>query len=176
MYPFVFLCVCVCEDCTIWLEGRGGRFRIISSISSNFLDMAWTSACSSLYSAYWSLNTALYWSFSSSEWMLGYFLWTGGQERAHFLGLLSTFTLKLKVSLSPSSRMLRMTKSVRTTKLLDRFQHLLFPEQNSDIRKPYQCRWWVTDFTKILPQNAYKSWCHFHDVYMQLQAANMFFM
>lgn len=70
-------CVCVerSEGCTIWLEGREGRFCIISSISSNFLAMAWISECSSLYSAYWSLNTALYWSLSSSERMLGYFLW-----------------------------------------------------------------------------------------------------
>lgn len=62
------------QSCTIWLEGLDGRFCITSSISSNFLAMAWTSACSSLYSAYWSLNTALYWSLSSSEQMLGYFL------------------------------------------------------------------------------------------------------
>ena len=74
----VCVCVCVCEGVTCWLEGRGGRLRIISSMSSNFLDRAWTSACSSLYSAYWSLNTARYWSLSSSVRMVGYFLC--GQE------------------------------------------------------------------------------------------------
>lgn len=71
---------------TIWLEGRELRFCIISSISSNFLAIAWTSACSSLYSAYWSLNTALYWSLSSSERMLGYFLWKQDRRQHIFLG------------------------------------------------------------------------------------------
>lgn len=72
----VCVCVSVClSGCTIWLDGREGRFCIISSISWNFRAMAWTSAWRSRYSAYWSLNTALYWSLSSSLWMLGYFLW-----------------------------------------------------------------------------------------------------
>ncbi|TNN38297.1 hypothetical protein EYF80_051534 [Liparis tanakae] len=71
---------------TIWLEGWVGRLCIISSIPSNLLAMAWTSACSSLYSACWSLKTALYWSLSSSERMLGYFLWE--QETKYVLGLL----------------------------------------------------------------------------------------
>lgn len=72
--------------CTIWLEGRTARFCIISSISSNFLAIAWTSLCSSLYSAYWSLNTALYWSLSSSVRMLGYLLWKKDRAQHIFLG------------------------------------------------------------------------------------------
>lgn len=58
----------------MWLVGFCGKFCIITSISSNFFSIAWTSTCSSLYSEYWSLNTALYWSRCSSVRIAGYLL------------------------------------------------------------------------------------------------------
>lgn len=64
---------------TIWLLGCWGRARIMASSSSNFLVVACTSAWSSLYSEYWSLNTARYWSRSSTVRMVGYLL-QGGEE------------------------------------------------------------------------------------------------
>lgn len=68
------------EPLTIWLVGCWGRLRIMPSISSNFFCVDCTSAWSSLYSAYWSLNTALYWSRSSLVRMDGYFL-EGGEKK-----------------------------------------------------------------------------------------------
>lgn len=58
----------------MWLVGFCGKFCIITSISSNFFSIAWTSTCSSLYSEYWSLKTALYWSRCSSVRIAGYLL------------------------------------------------------------------------------------------------------
>lgn len=75
-----------CIKITVWLFGCWGRLRIMASISSNFLRVACTSACSSLYSAYWSLNTARYWSRSSSDRIDGYLLQDGGRE-SHFIVL-----------------------------------------------------------------------------------------
>lgn len=81
----LFLSVTLCSTSdpvkiTFWLFGCSGRLRIMASISSNLLSVACTSACSSLYSAYWSLNTARYWSRSSSERIDGYLLRDGGRE------------------------------------------------------------------------------------------------
>lgn len=63
-----------CGTITIWLVGCWGRLRIMASISSNFLRASCTSEWSSLYSAYWSLNTARYWSRSSLVRIAGYLL------------------------------------------------------------------------------------------------------
>lgn len=74
---------------TIWLLGCWGRARIMASSSSNFLVVACTSAWSSLYSEYWSLNTARYWSRSSTVRMVGYLLqggreWAAEEQRIHY--------------------------------------------------------------------------------------------
>lgn len=74
---------------TIGLEGCCGRFLIRLSISSNFCVKTWTSAWSSLYSAYWSLNTALYRSLSSSVRIVGYFL-RGEKKRKNISDIIIT--------------------------------------------------------------------------------------
>lgn len=64
---------------TIWLVGCWGSVWIMASISSNFFRVAWTSEWSSLYSEYWSLNTARYRSFSSLDRIAGYLLHRRGR-------------------------------------------------------------------------------------------------
>lgn len=71
-------CLCVSELVTMWLEGCWGRLRIMASISSNLRAVFCTSEWISLYSAYWSLNTARYWSRSSLVLIVGYLLRFGG--------------------------------------------------------------------------------------------------
>ncbi len=64
----------LCFHLTCWVLPSLRSCVIVASSSLNLLNMVLTSLWRSLYSWYWSLKTALYFSLSSAELISGYFL------------------------------------------------------------------------------------------------------